>query len=52
MPLLYGESFIGRGEISAERKTGTLVVKKHLVLERYKTNNTIANSFEQLFPKV
>lgn len=27
LPLLYGESFIGRAEIIAERKTGTLVVK-------------------------
>jgi uncharacterized protein YcaQ len=28
LPLLYGESLIGRAEIIAERKTGTLVVKK------------------------
>lgn len=27
LPLLYGESFIGRAEIIAERKSGTLVVK-------------------------
>ncbi|OXL83971.1 hypothetical protein BCV73_13380 [Paenibacillus sp. SSG-1] len=27
LPLLYGESLIGRAEIIAERKTGTLVVK-------------------------
>ncbi|MNV60000.1 hypothetical protein D3C71_1524500 [compost metagenome] len=27
LPLLYGESFIGRAEVIAERKTGTLVVK-------------------------
>ncbi|WP_090118123.1 winged helix-turn-helix domain-containing protein [Cohnella sp. OV330] len=27
LPLIYGESFIGRAEIIAERKTGTLVVK-------------------------
>lgn len=27
LPLLYGESFMGRAEIIAERKTGTLVVK-------------------------
>lgn len=27
LPLLYGESFIGRAEIIVERKTGTLVVK-------------------------
>ncbi|GIP22262.1 winged helix-turn-helix domain-containing protein [Paenibacillus sp. J22TS3] len=27
LPLLYGENFIGRAEIIAERKTGTLVVK-------------------------
>ncbi|MDF2858146.1 MAG: hypothetical protein K0Q87_3997 [Neobacillus sp.] len=27
LPLLYGESFIGRAEIIAEKKTGTLVVK-------------------------
>ncbi|WP_106768843.1 winged helix-turn-helix domain-containing protein [Paenibacillus faecalis] len=27
LPLLYGESFIGRAEIIAERKTGRLVVK-------------------------
>lgn len=27
LPLLYGESFIGRAEIVAERKTGTLLVK-------------------------
>lgn len=27
LPLLYGERFIGRAEIIAERKTGTLVVK-------------------------
>jgi len=28
LPLLYGERFIGRAEILAERKTGTLLVKK------------------------
>ncbi|MBO9609956.1 MAG: winged helix DNA-binding domain-containing protein, partial [Paenibacillaceae bacterium] len=27
LPLLYGDRFIGRAEIIAERKTGTLVVK-------------------------
>ncbi|RED76928.1 MULTISPECIES: winged helix-turn-helix domain-containing protein [Cohnella] len=27
LPLLYGESFIGRAEVIAERKTGTLAVK-------------------------
>ncbi|MFB5248976.1 winged helix-turn-helix domain-containing protein [Bacillus mycoides] len=27
LPLLYGENFIGRAEIIAERKTGTLVIK-------------------------
>jgi uncharacterized protein YcaQ len=27
LPLLYGESFIGRAEVIAERKTGTLIVK-------------------------
>ncbi|TKI23739.1 hypothetical protein FCO27_12265 [Bacillus pumilus] len=27
LPLLYGESFIGRADIIGERKTGTLVVK-------------------------
>lgn len=27
LPILYGESFIGRAEIIADRKTGTLVVK-------------------------
>jgi uncharacterized protein YcaQ len=27
LPLLFGESFIGRAEVIAERKTGTLVVK-------------------------
>jgi uncharacterized protein YcaQ len=27
LPLLYGESFIGRAEVIAERKAGTLVVK-------------------------
>ncbi|MCZ8535373.1 winged helix-turn-helix domain-containing protein [Psychrobacillus psychrodurans] len=27
LPLLYGESFIGRAEIIADRKTGTLIVK-------------------------
>lgn len=27
LPLLYGESFVGRAEVISERKTGTLVVK-------------------------
>lgn len=49
LPLLYGESFIGRAEIIAERKTGRLVVKNIWYENGIKPTKPLQRAVEHCF---
>ncbi|WP_046175305.1 winged helix-turn-helix domain-containing protein [Domibacillus indicus] len=51
LPLLYGESFIGRAEIIAERKTGTLVVKNIWFENGVKQTTQLRTALNSCFQK-
>jgi uncharacterized protein len=51
LPLLYGESFIGRAEIIAERKTGTLVVKNIWYENGVKQTTQLRTALNSCFQK-
>jgi uncharacterized protein len=51
LPLLYGESFIGRAEIIAERKTGTLVVKNIWYENGVKQTTQLRTALNNCFQK-
>ncbi|MFB9330844.1 winged helix-turn-helix domain-containing protein [Paenibacillus aurantiacus] len=49
LPLLYGESFIGRAEVIAERKTGTLVVKNVWYVNGIKPTKPLRTALNNCF---
>jgi len=51
LPLLYGESFIGRAEIIAERKTETLVVKNIWYENSVKQTTQLRTALNSCFQK-
>jgi uncharacterized protein len=51
LPLLYGESFIGRVEIIAERKTGTLIVKNVWYENGVKQTTQLRTALNSCFQK-
>ncbi|MDI4643714.1 crosslink repair DNA glycosylase YcaQ family protein [Cohnella sp. F6_2S_P_1] len=51
LPLLYGESFIGRAEIIAERKTGTLVVKNIWYEKDVKPTKQLRTALNECFQR-
>lgn len=51
LPILYGESFIGRAEIIAERKTGTLVVKNIWYEKDVKPTKSLRTALHDCFQR-
>jgi uncharacterized protein len=51
LPILYGENFIGRAEIIAERKTGTLVVKNIWYESGVKQTTQLRTALNRCFQK-
>ncbi|WP_217597711.1 winged helix-turn-helix domain-containing protein [Cohnella sp. GbtcB17] len=51
LPILYGERFIGRAEIIAERKTGTLVVKNIWYEKDVKPTKPLRTSLNECFQR-
>ncbi|MNT32575.1 hypothetical protein D3C72_1684670 [compost metagenome] len=51
LPLLYGESFVGRAEVIAERKTGTLVVKNIWYENGIKSTKQLRIALNECFQK-
>jgi uncharacterized protein YcaQ len=51
LPILYGENFIGRAEIIAERKTGTLVVKNIWYESGVKQTTQLRKALNRCFQK-
>lgn len=51
LPLLFGESFIGRAEVIAERKTGTLAVKNIWYENGVKQTKQLRSALDDCFHK-
>lgn len=51
LPLLFGESFIGRAEVIADRKTGTLVVKNIWYENVEKQTKQLRTALDECFQK-